>query len=262
MNKLREQTSGKINDWTDGRTDRRQTDGRTNEGTKERTTEQTNKRTDGVGRKNRSTDERTNVRTDEWMNIIVLLFIQNNYSLKQGKNELLANRTSKNADVSRWLIKAVFTRIFWLFVCSVFQRYLSHLNSSFKLLLCGRKKKTVKALCDGEFYSQLSTTTELHNIRISQLGIKEWKIQAHFTDLITRVNIPLRITVWKITFMSRRWTSELRVGEIAPHEEGKRPELPILHVRQTKRREISPLHSFRRPVNVSALHHFNVKPFP
>ena len=35
------------------------------------------------------------------MNIIVLLFIQNNYNLKQGKKELLANRTSKNADVLR-----------------------------------------------------------------------------------------------------------------------------------------------------------------
>ena len=35
------------------------------------------------------------------MNIIVLLFIQNNYCLKQDKNELLANRTSKNADVLR-----------------------------------------------------------------------------------------------------------------------------------------------------------------
>ena len=65
---------------------------------------------------NRSTDERINIRTDEWMNIIVLLFIQNNYCLKQGKNELLANRTSKNADVLRWLIEAVFTRMFWLFV--------------------------------------------------------------------------------------------------------------------------------------------------
>ena len=50
------------------------------------------------------------------MNIIVLLLIQNNYCLKQSKNELLANRTSKNADVLRWLIEAVFTRIFWLFV--------------------------------------------------------------------------------------------------------------------------------------------------
>ena len=96
------------------------TDERRNEGTKERTTERTKKRTDGFGRMKRSTDERTNVPTDEWMNewmnIIVLLFIQNNYCLKQGKNELLANRTSKNADVLRWLIEAVFTRIFWLFV--------------------------------------------------------------------------------------------------------------------------------------------------
>ena len=107
-----------MNEWTDGRTEERR-DERTNDGTNERA-ERTNKRTDGFGRMKRSTDERTNVRTDgwmnEWMNIIVLLFIQNNYCLKQGKNELLANRTSKNADVLRWLIEAVFTRIFWLFV--------------------------------------------------------------------------------------------------------------------------------------------------
>ena len=107
--------NGRTDKQTDGWTDERRS-----EGTKERTTERTNKRTDGFGRMNRSTDERSKVRTDEWMNewmnIIVLLFIQNNYCLKQGKNELLANRTSKNADVLRWLIEAVFNRIFLLFV--------------------------------------------------------------------------------------------------------------------------------------------------
>ena len=99
------------------------TDERRNEGTKERTTERTNERnelTKGLtgldGWKGRRTNELTYRRMNEWMNIIVLLFIQNNYCLKQGKNELLANRTSKNADVLRWLIEAVFTRIFWLFV--------------------------------------------------------------------------------------------------------------------------------------------------
>ena len=60
-----------VNEWMNGRTDK-QTDGwtdeRRSEGTKERTTERTNKRTDGFGRMNRSTDERSKVRTDEWMN--------------------------------------------------------------------------------------------------------------------------------------------------------------------------------------------------
>lgn len=161
-----------VNEWMNGRTDK-QTDGWPDErrDAKGRKNERRNELTKGLtgldGWTGRRTNELTYGRMNEWMKIIVLLFIQNNYSLKQGKNELLANRTSKNADVSRWLIEAVFTRIFWLFVCSVFQRYLSHLNSSFKLLLCGRRKNTVKALCDGEFYSQLSTTTQLHNIDIA-----------------------------------------------------------------------------------------------
>ena len=108
-----------MNEWTDGRTNR-QTDGRTNEGTKGRKNERLNELTKGLtgldGWTGRRTNELKYGRTNEWMNIIVLLFIQNNYCLKQGKNELLANRTSKNADVLRWLIEAVFTRIFWLFV--------------------------------------------------------------------------------------------------------------------------------------------------
>ena len=94
--------------------------GRTNEGTKGRRNERRNELKKGLtglnGWKGRRTNELTYRRMNEWMNIIVLLFIQNNYCLKQGKNELLANRTSKNADVLRWLIEAVFTRIFWLFV--------------------------------------------------------------------------------------------------------------------------------------------------
>ena len=108
-----------MNEWTDGRTNR-QTDGRTNEGAKGRKNERRNELTKGLtgldGWKGRRTNELRNRQMNEWMNIIVLLFIQNNYCLKQGKNELLANRTSKNADVLRWLIEAVFTRIFWLFV--------------------------------------------------------------------------------------------------------------------------------------------------
>ena len=104
-----------MNEWTDGRT---------NEGMKGRKNERRNELTKGLtgldGWKDRRTNEltygRMNEWMNEWMNIIVLLFIQNNYCLKQGKNELLANRTSKNADVLRWLIEAVFTRIFWLFV--------------------------------------------------------------------------------------------------------------------------------------------------
>ena len=100
-----------MNEWTDGRT---------NEGTKGRRNERRNELKKGLtgldGWKGRRTNEVTYRQMNEWMNIIVLLFIQNNYCLKQGKNELLANRTSKNADVLRWLIEAVFTRIFWLFV--------------------------------------------------------------------------------------------------------------------------------------------------
>ena len=104
-----------MNEWMNGRTD-----GRTNEGTKGRRNERRNELKKGLtgldGWKGRRTNELRNRQMNEWMNIIVLLFIQNNYCLKQGKNELLANRTSKNADVLRWLIEAVFTRIFWLFV--------------------------------------------------------------------------------------------------------------------------------------------------
>lgn len=107
-------------------------------------------------------------------------------------------------------------------VCSVFQRYLSHLNSSFKLLLCGRKKKTVKALCDGEFHTQPSTITH-YMTSISQPGIKEWKIQAHFTDLITRV-ILSNITVWEITlihvspvnFRTKGWGNRLSQRRATP----------------------------------------------
>ena len=146
---------------------------------------------------------------------------------------------------------------YFLTVCSVFQRYLSHLNSSFKILLCGRKKKTVKALCDGEFHSQPSTITH-YMTSISQPGIKEWKIQAHFTDLITRV-ILSNITVWEITLIH---VSPVNFRTNRLSQRRQRPRLPIIHVRQTKRRWISPLYSFRLRVNVSALHHFNVKPFP
>ena len=88
-----------MNEWTDGRTNR-QTDGRTNEGMKGRKNERRNELTKGLtgldGWKDRRTNEltygRMNEWMNEWMNIIVLLFIQNNYCLKQGKNELLANR--------------------------------------------------------------------------------------------------------------------------------------------------------------------------
>ena len=146
---------------------------------------------------------------------------------------------------------------YFLTVCSVFQRYLSHLNSSFKLLLCGRKKKTVKALCDGEFHSQPSTITH-YMTSISQPGIKEWKIQAHFTDLITRV-ILSNITVWEITlihvspvnFRTKGWENRLSRRGATPGV----TDSPCASIKEA-------LHSFRLPVNVLALHHFNVKPFP
>ena len=242
-----------MNEWTDGRT---------NEGTKGRKNERRNELTKGLtgldGWKGRRTNELTYGQMNEWMNIIVLLFIQNNYCLKQGKNELLANRTSKNADLLRWLIEAVFTRIFWLFV--LFSSVTLVIWTLLFNFFFAAEKKTVKALCDGEFHSQPSTIT--HYMTISQPGIKEWKIQAHFTDLITRV-ILSNITVWEITlihvspvnFRTKGWGNR-------PHKGGQRPRPPIIHVRQTKRRWISPLYSFRLRVNVSALHHFNVKPFP
>ena len=109
-----------MNERTDGRTNR-QTDGRTNEGAKGRKNERRNELTKGLTGLDGWTGRRTNEvrygRMNEWMNEYnCFKFIQNNYCLKQGKNELLANRTSKNADVLRWLIEAVFTRIFLLFV--------------------------------------------------------------------------------------------------------------------------------------------------
>ena len=204
-----------MNEWTDGRT---------NEGTKGRKNERRNELTKGLtgldGWKGRRTNELTYGQMNEWMNIIVLLFIQNNYCLKQGKNELLANRTSKNADLLRWLMEAVFTRIFWLFVLfsSVTLVIWTLLFNFFSLR---PKKKTVKALCDGEFHSQPSTIT--HYMTISQPGIKEWKIQAHFTDLITRV-ILSNITVWEITlihvspvnFRTKGWGNRLSQRRATP----------------------------------------------
>ena len=157
--------SSEMNEWTDGRTNRRTdgwTDERTNERTKRRKNERRNKLKKGLtglnGWTGRRTNEQTDGRMDEWMNewmnghnYIFYYSFKIIYSLKQDKNELLANRTSKNDDVLRWLIEAVFTSIFWLFVCSVLQRYLSLLNSSFKTsslwAVLQPEKKNVNGLC-------------------------------------------------------------------------------------------------------------------
>lgn len=102
----------------------------------------------------------------------------------------------------------MFTSIFWLFVCSVLQRYLSHLNSSFKTsslwAVLQPEKKCERALCDGEFYSQLGTKTiTTYHIDIT-IRDQRMKNSGAF-HLITRVIRQSNITVWKITLMSRRW---------------------------------------------------------
>ena len=153
----------------------------------------------------------------------------------------------------RWLIKAVFTRIFWLFVCSVFQRYLSHLNPSFKLFFAAEKKKCQGSVWQG---AQLSTITPLHDIdmimatrgeRIKNSGAFHW--HDHPSYPVKYNSMRNYFNVSQVNFRTKGW-------EIASHEEARRSEQPILYVRQTQ------LHSFRLPVNVSALHYFHVKPFP
>lgn len=118
----------------------------------------------------------------------------------------------------------------------------------------------LKALCDGQFYSQLSTITPLHHIDIATRD-QRMKNSGAFHWLSNHPSYPVKynsmrnyFNVSPVNFRTEGW-------EIASHEEGRRPELLILHVRQTKRRSISPLH-FLRPVNVSAPHHFHVRPFP
>ena len=120
----------------------------------------------------------------------------------------------------RWLIEAVFTRIFWLFV--LFSSVALVIWTLLLNFFFAVEKKTVKALCDGEFHSQPSTITH-YMTSILQPGINEWKIQAHFTDLITRV-ILSNITVWEITlihvspvnFRTKGWGNRLSQRRATP----------------------------------------------
>ena len=115
-----------------------------------------------------------------------------------------------------------------------------------------------KKKCQGSVWqgAQLSTITPLHDIdmiiatrgeRIKNSGAFHW--HDHPSYPVKYNSMRNYFNVSQVNFRTKGW-------EIASHEEARRSEQPILYVRQTQ------LHSFRLPVNVSALHYFHVKPFP